>query len=140
RALEAYIETFREAIARRLPDAPYVHPLSGGRDSRHILFALVEAGVPPSEVVTLAHVPPKADEDARVAALVAERLGLPHRLLSRSVRPIEDELRKNRLTHFAAPFTHTWATPLVDHLAAYDGVLFDGFGGDVLSMGRYLEP
>ncbi len=138
-ALDAYIEEFRAAIGRRIPETPYVHPLSGGRDSRHILFALVEAGVPPDEVVTLRHLPPKPNEDRRIASLVAERLGLRHRVLPRSDRPIDDEIRKNRLTHFASPLTHAWMMPLVDHLAAYRGVLFDGFGGDVLSMARYLD-
>ena len=138
-AIDAYIEEFRSAIGRRLPDAPYLHPLSGGRDSRHILFALVEAGVPPSELLTVRHMPPKPDEDARVAGLVAERLGLRHRVLPRSRHPVEDEASKNRLSHFEAPFTHTWSMPLVRHLAGYDGVLFDGFGGDTLSMARYLK-
>lgn len=139
RALDAYIDEFRAAVGRRLPDAPYIHPLSGGRDSRHILFVLVEAGVPPAELLTVSHLPPKPDEDLRIAGLVAERLGLRHRVLPRSDRPVEDEARKNRLTHFASPLTHTWMMPLIDHLAAYRGVLFDGFAGDALSMARYLD-
>lgn len=138
-AIDGYIDEFRAAIGRRLPDASYVHPLSGGRDSRHILFALVEAGAPPSELLTVRHMPPKPDEDARIAGLVADRLGLRHRVLSRSPHPVEDEASKNRLSHFEAPFTHTWSMPLVQHLAPYDGVLFDGFGGDMLSMARYLK-
>ncbi|MFW6084154.1 MAG: asparagine synthase-related protein [Gemmatimonadota bacterium] len=139
-ALDAYVDEFRAAIGRRVPDEPYVHPLSGGRDSRHSLFALVEAGAPPSELLTVRHVPPKPDEDLRIARRVAERLGLPHRIIARSDRPVEDEARKNRLSHFEAPFTHGWSMPLVDHLSDYRGVLFDGFGGDVLSMARYLDP
>lgn len=138
-ALDAYVEEFRAAIGRRIPLEPYVHPLSGGRDSRHILFALVEAGSPPSELLTVRHVPPKPDEDLRVARLIAERLGLPHRVIARSGRPVEDEARKNRLSHFEAPFTHGWSMPLIDHLADYRGALFDGFAGDVLSMARYLD-
>lgn len=138
-AIDAYIEEFRAAIHRRLPDAVDTHLLSGGRDSRHILFALVEAGTPPAELLTVRHVPPRSNEDARVARLVAERLGLRHRVLPRSEHPVEDEAWKNRLSHCESPSTHTWLMPLVRHLAGYDGVLFDGFAGDTLSMARRLS-
>lgn len=142
-ALVAFAELLRSAVARRLPETanePFLLPLSGGRDSRHILYALLEAGAPPSAVVTVRHIPPKADEDVRVAGILANELGLAHSVLQRSERRLEDELRKNRLTQFEAPQTHAWAMPLVDHLADYAGPLFDGFGGDTLSMARYLDP
>jgi hypothetical protein len=140
RAMEGYVELFRAAIERDLPDEPFLHPLSGGRDSRHILFALVEAGAAPTATLTVRHQPPKPDEDARIAALVSERLGLEHRLLDQPERRVAAELRKNELTDFATPGSHSWWIPLVDYLDGYDGVLFDGYAGDVLSMARYLDP
>ena len=48
-ALDGYILLFREAIRRRQPAVDdFAVPLSGGRDSRHILLALCEAGHRPA--------------------------------------------------------------------------------------------
>ena len=40
-AMDLYAQVFREAVRRRIPDdRRWVLPLSGGQDSRHILFTL----------------------------------------------------------------------------------------------------
>ena len=137
--LDGYVERMRASIRRRLPAGPYLHGLSGGRDSRHLLFALVEAGAPPEAIVTARHYPPRPDEDARVAALIAGRLGIPHRVLDQPPERLRQELRKNPLTGFSSPDWHAWGVALGEYMGAHTPVMFDGLGGDTLSMGRYLD-
>jgi asparagine synthase (glutamine-hydrolysing) len=68
---EAFQDLFRQSIRRRLPsDENFVVPLSGGRDSRHILLELAEQGVRPNYCITLRHYPPRPNEDIRISALV----------------------------------------------------------------------
>ena len=68
-AVDAYIALFRQAMQRRpSPEAPAILPLSGGRDSRHILLELCASGRKPACCLTVRNFPPRADEDARVAA------------------------------------------------------------------------
>jgi len=62
-AIDAFIQTFRGAIRRRLPSHEFHLPLSGGRDSRHILCALVDAGEEPQTCVTIEHFPPRGNDD-----------------------------------------------------------------------------
>ena len=81
-ALDAYIESFRRAVQRRLPvDARFAVPLSGGRDSRHILLELCHLGYRPQFCITIPRYPPRAPEDERVATLLTRELGVPHTLL-----------------------------------------------------------
>jgi asparagine synthase (glutamine-hydrolysing) len=113
-------------------------PLSGGRDSRHILYALVHGGNAPTCCATSRHFPPKSDEDARIAAEVASALGIRHFVLDSSKEPIRAELEKNELTNFCAD-EHAWILELSRFVRSggYE-VLYDGIGGDVLSAGLYL--
>jgi asparagine synthase (glutamine-hydrolysing) len=114
-------------------------PLSGGRDSRHILYALVSGARKPTTCVTLKHFPPRANEDARIAAEVAAALGVAHVVLEPAREPIAAELRKNELTNFCAD-EHGWILELADFVRShgYD-VLYDGIAGDVLSAGLFLN-
>ena len=115
-------------------------PLSGGRDSRHILYALMHGGHRPACCATLKHFPPKSDEDARVAAAVAAAVGVRHHVIESSREPIKAELRKNELTHFCAD-EHAWILEFGDFVRAGGyNVLYDGIAGDVLSAGLYLTP
>ena len=57
-AIEGAADLVHEAVRRCIPDDDaYVLPLSGGRDSRHLLLELIEAGHPPSSCVTAHHHP-----------------------------------------------------------------------------------
>ena len=47
-AIDGFIERFRRAVERRLGAGPAHVPLSGGRDSRHILLELCALGRPPA--------------------------------------------------------------------------------------------
>lgn len=139
-ALQAYVELFRQAMARRLPRGRDAVLLSGGRDSRHILFELMASGRRPSLVLTARHHPPKNNEDARVAAIVTAALGLGHEVVDQPDARVEAELRKNRVTNFVSPDMHAWYMVVRDSLAGRVEAVHDGLGGDVLSMARYLNP
>lgn len=137
-AVEGYIELFRRSVARRCPQAANaVVPLSGGRDSRHILLELVGQGGRP-RCVTVRHYPPRPNDDARIAAALAARLGLAHAVLDVPARRLAAERRKNELTHFCSD-EHVQFLPLADCLNGRAAAVYDGIGGDVLSQSAYLQ-
>ena len=137
-AVEALIASMERAIARRRPHSTYQLPLSGGRDSRHILLALVDAGCPPDACITVEHFPPRASHDATIAAELCRRLGLPHVVLPQRDRMCAEH-EKNRRTHFCSD-EHAQFVTLADHLAMDTLETYDGIGGDVLSQSSYLTP
>lgn len=137
-AIGRYVELFRGAMEHVAADPRRtVVPLSGGRDSRHILLELQAAGRPPA-CVTVRPVPPKSDEDARVAAALAAAVGVPHTI----VEPTEDrcqvEVEKNLLTSLCT-FEHGWVMDLARSLAGRELVLYDGIAGDTLSEAKYMN-
>lgn len=140
RAIKNYGEVFQTAIEKYvlLGKEKIGLPLSGGRDSRHILLALFHAGVKPHSCLTMKHIPPKTDEDTRIAAKVSSALGAEHITIEYDNAFLKAELRKNLLTDFCS-FEHSWLLPLSSYLKRekYD-VIFDGIGGDVLSAGLFL--
>ena len=137
-AVEGYIELFRRSISRRCPQqAGVVVPLSGGRDSRHILLELVEQGARP-RCLTVRHYPPRPNDDARIAAALTARLGLDHAVLDVPSQRLAAERRKNELTHFCSD-EHVQFLPLADRLNGRAEAAFDGIGGDVLSQSAYLR-
>ena len=77
----------------------------------------------------------RTDEDARIAALVADAAGVPHVVLEQPDR-FDAERRKNLLTSFCSD-EHAWALALADFLTGR-AAAFDGLGGDVLSAGLFL--
>ncbi len=135
--IQTYNRLFQKAIEHRiLPGEPFAVPLSGGRDSRHILLELCRQGHKPQFCVTLPSYPPKGDE-TQVARAVSQAMGVRH-VAVRSLPRMEAELRKNRLTHFCAD-EHAWFTALTDYLPQKVGVVYDGIGGDVLSAGLFSD-
>ena len=138
-AIDGYISLFREAVRRRIPaDDDVVVPLSGGRDSRHILLELCEAGRPPSLCLTARHYPPRTDEDAELATQVATALAVRHVVLDQPERRLRSELLKNLKTGFCAD-EGTAFMAIGDYLAGEEWAVFDGIGGDVLSAGLFLN-
>ena len=138
-AIDGFIDLFKAAIARRLPSAPYVLPLSGGRDSSHILFALHEAGHAPAACVTVRHFPPRGNDDEIVARELCAMLGIAHCLISQPSDRGLLERRKNAATHSCSD-EHAQFVVLADHLRAHTRETYDGIGGDVLSQSGYLTP
>jgi asparagine synthase (glutamine-hydrolysing) len=137
-AIDAYIEVFRHAIRRRIPDGnQFAVLLSGGRDSRHILLELVRNGAIPKFCLTMDIPPSHEDSDALVAARLAEVLGVPHIVLSAGDGGLWEEVEKNVKTNFCAD-EHAWMIPAAGYLRKRVDTIYDGIGGDVLSAGLYM--
>ena len=136
-AVDGYASLFRAAIRRRLPrDNEFVVPISGGRDSRHILFELLQAGRRPKFCVTAQHFPPRPNPDLEVAGHLCAALGLRHVVLEHPTSRVRTELRKNVETHFCSE-EHAWGLAVADRLKGETRVLYDGIAGDILSASLY---
>jgi hypothetical protein len=131
-AVDGMIELTRQAIRRRLPAAPsYWVPLSGGRDSRHVLLELSRQRQG-AKCITAAMPSRAGANEVRVAAELAQRLGLSHQIVAASTHEVDAELAKNRLTNFCAD-EHRWYLALTPTLEGEPGDVYDGLAGDVLS-------
>jgi asparagine synthase (glutamine-hydrolysing) len=137
--LDAYIDLFRASMAKRLPAGRLALPLSGGRDSRHILLALRELGRSPDVCITARHFPPRGDDDTEVARELCQRFGIPHLVVDHPPCRLEAELAKNRRTHFCAD-EHVQMMPIADWLQRHPSTAYDGIAGDVLSGGHLRRP
>jgi hypothetical protein len=139
-AIDGFIDLFRQAMRRR-PGIEHdvVVPLSGGRDSRHILLELCATGRPPDVTVTIPRFPPRPSEDERLAPIVARELRVPHRLLEQHDSTFPSEYRKNWETHLCAD-EHAWYVAMVDQIAATARTVYDGLGGALSVPNRFLSP
>ena len=139
-AKNIYSELFRNSIRKFLNvmGMKVGVPLSGGRDSRHILFELISSGIEPFSCITVKPQPPKPDEDVKVARKVCEYLDVNHIILDQLLSFLDAEKEKSRITDFCS-LEHSWILPLSKYLfeERYD-CIFDGIGGDVLSAGLFL--
>jgi asparagine synthase (glutamine-hydrolysing) len=103
--------------------------LTGGRDSRAMLYALLDLGVLDIQTYTITSSLVKP-ADTETAARVANLVGVPHTPLGEG-DPFVNELIKNRRAHFMAE-EGGWYAPSLELLAGKDAALYDGVGGDVL--------
>jgi hypothetical protein len=136
--LDDYISLFQQAMKRRPAVGNVVLPLSGGRDSRHILFELVQSGAA-AGVASMQCVSSEAKstlEDVRVAQCLSHALGMPHRVIPHGKRFVPTALRKNLVTSFCSD-EHTWAMPMCDSVNQAQVTLYDGLGGGMLSGGAF---
>ena len=134
-AIDTYIELFRQAMKRRLVrDRRVVLPLSGGRDSRHILLELCRNGHPPDLAVTIDL---QSCGDADAARLVARACNINHIVIPETRRLLPQFLRLQEETSFNLA-RETAFFALADYLKESDDVIYDGIGGDVLSAGLFL--
>ncbi|HJT26335.1 MAG TPA: asparagine synthase-related protein [Pyrinomonadaceae bacterium] len=137
--IDTYIALFRSSIERRLQNSGKTAvPLSGGRDSRHILLELCRAGHPPDITATLRHLPPRSNGDAESAAQLTAALKIQHTILDQPKSRLSPELRKNVDTNFST-FEHGWIMPMADFLNGRVESAYDGVAGDVLSAGHFLD-
>jgi asparagine synthase (glutamine-hydrolysing) len=84
-AIVTYGELFQKTIDKTLRTEKKVAvPLSGGRDSRHIIFSLCRTGNLPDACLTAIHPPPRANEDAKIARLICEKLGIAHHTIEQN--------------------------------------------------------
>lgn len=145
-AVEAMIEMPRAAIARSLAawDGPIVLPLSGGRDSRHLLLELRHQGRAPDLCITFQHARSGIEPDAAAARAICAATGQPHAILGAPRRRAHDILRALVLTGLCAD-EHAQMLPLHDMIARggmdqRGGAVprggwatFDGIAGDILT-------
>ena len=137
-AIDAFIDLFRKAMKGKLVHDRIAVPLSGGRDSRHIIFEMAEHGRLPAACFTLKHIPPRPDEDSRIASIVARRLGCSHVVLEQPRNSVRRELNKFYATNFESN-EHTQFQPLVEAIDSNFDSIVDGFGGDFLSNAAQID-
>ncbi len=138
-AVHAYGEVFQQAVEEMLPpeDVDMVVPLSAGRDSRHILYAMVRAGRAPKSVITARSMPPRPDNDAQTAAQITRAMNLQHVIVEQSDDRFADEIDKDLLTDFCSD-EHAHMMPVARWLADQQTqVSWDGIAGDIISCGVY---
>jgi asparagine synthase (glutamine-hydrolysing) len=138
-AMKEYASRFHDAV-RAMPGAAedVVLPLSGGKDSRHILFELMRCGRKPSRCITTNQYQVGDFGDVPAATELAKTFDIPHDIVSPPVDRLGAELRKNVETGFCAD-EHAWLLAVADAMPN-KGIVFDGIGGDVLSAGLFLVP
>lgn len=135
--MDDFIDLFRAAIKRRaeLHERAIV-PLSGGRDSRHIVLELARIGRPPVACYTVDRTEWKSKE-SEVASMVARQAGILHVIVPGSWPSVQNEIKTALLINFSS-YCHSWQLDLVDALAGSSEPLYDGIAGDVLSESRSL--
>jgi len=138
-AIDRYIDLFAKAMAKRAPASnDFAIPVSGGRDSRHILLELHRMGFNPRACVTAMDNPPDPNEDPRIAAILCEALGFRHVIVDQQLSTFAAQRRKNVETHFCAS-AHGWYLALADFLNHRTPCTYDGIAGDVLSQSKFLS-
>ncbi len=136
-AIDGYVSFFRDAVRRRIPEGKAAVTLSGGRDSRHILLELCEAGHPPAVCVTVGEYLYNHSNEAEIAAQLASLVGVPHVIVSQTESPFLLELKKNVLTNFCSD-EHAWFFSVADYLRDKVEVVYDGLGGSLFCDGFAL--
>lgn len=138
-AIDGYGELFRQAVRRRASrKVSFGFPLSGGRDSRHILLELNALGCLPEACFTTHDYPPYRVENIRIAGLLAERLGITQYVIGQPGSRVTEETRKNRITSYGA-MEHAWGMGFYRNLAKHTSIVYDGLAGDALSADTFLN-
>lgn len=137
-ALDGFVDRVAEAVRRRPPiSTSWVHPLSGGRDSRHLLLELCKQGHRPKEAVTWAPFRGGGGREAQAAGDVARALGIPHTRVTPTRSFTSYEFDKNLDTGFCAP-DHYLFIPLREYMCGRTECIYDGIAGDVLSQDSFM--
>lgn len=138
-AIDEYARLFSEAVGTSAPRSGKIAvPLSGGRDSRHILLELVRRNFVPDRCLTVRRRPGLDDEDISVARLVCDRLELKHEIVEQTLGRFEAECLKNVETGYAIQ-EHGWFVALGTFTKNRWENIYDGLAGDVLSAGLFLD-
>ncbi|WP_127110485.1 hypothetical protein [Pararhodobacter zhoushanensis] len=133
-AVEAFIELPRAAISRFLGswDGPIALPLTGGRDSRHILLEMAHQGRKPDTCLTFHHGGSALNAEVQSARAVAGRVGVTHRILGHPRLRLRDCVRGLLMTQLCAD-EHAQMMPMHDFLSGSAYAAVDGIGGDILT-------
>jgi asparagine synthase (glutamine-hydrolysing) len=133
-AIEAIIEMPRAGIRNFLKgwDGPITLPLTGGRDSRHILLEMVRQGRKPDTCLTFHHGGSSLNAEVQSARAISEFVGARHTILGKPRLRVRDMLRGLFLTQLCAD-EHAQMMPMHDYLSGSTSAALDGIGGDVLT-------
>jgi hypothetical protein len=128
-------QTFQAAVARcvrLMPERTATLPLSSGDDSRRILVALREQGVPFRALTVRVLQKGNRDLDGRFTGEMARDLGFEHRILEYCAPREYARDDAACRTLFASEIAeHTWLAPLIRELGPEPALVFDGLGGDI---------
>jgi len=138
RRIEEVYERLDEIVRRGVriipAETPAVLGLSGGRDSRHILFAHVAEGRPLPRLVTARHfINGLSERDLAAAQLIAARLEAPHTVVDQPGDRFPPEWDKNLMIGLQN-LDHSWGIAMRRALAGPE-VLYDGLSGGII-LGR----
>ncbi|SEA58089.1 hypothetical protein [Alkalimonas amylolytica] len=136
-----YQQLFARALAKlRGCQLPLYVPLTGGKDSRHILLTACALGLPVKESYTTRVLSPHSNDDVTIARELCQRLEVPHRVLNSEQRLHNAEQQKNIRTSFET-YDHFWINQVGQYMTQKTpGLVLDGFGGDVLSQSKVVTP
>ena len=142
-AIDAYISLFRQAMELRRPkDDNFILPLSGGRDSRHILLELCRMKCAPRRCVTSYKYPTLSSRrpDASIAPMLARRLNVSHSFFKDDESPFRRELTTNIVLNMCVD-EPAWIFALYDYINKNSPVCYDGIAA-LLSHSTYVtrEP
>lgn len=141
KAIATFSDLVRQAVRRRAsPDIPYVLPLSGGRDSRHIFLELMEMSCRPRVCITNHDFPPYRTQNIEIARRLAQQFDLPHQSLGQPASRLAVELAKNRLNNFGAA-ENVWCVSLYGEIArCHPGaIIYEGSPGGT-TYSQYCKP
>ncbi len=140
-AIDKYIHLFSESIRKRAPQGdPFVLPISGGRDSRHILLELLRQGHKPESAVTYEQFSGKSfGEDIRIGAALCEELGIRHVRLQQTEKYLAAELKKNVHTGFNTDENQQMYV-LADYMPQHTHITYDGIAGGIFTEGSFRWP
>ncbi|GAB4265932.1 MAG: hypothetical protein Kow0013_14600 [Pararhodobacter sp.] len=133
-AVEAFIEIPRRAIGAFMDHwaGETVLPLSGGRDSRHVLLEMTAQGRRPTTCLTFHHGGAARNAEVKAASAVATRAGARHTIMGRPRMRLRDSLRGILMTQLCAD-EHAQMMPTHDFLRGSAAAAIDGIGGDILT-------
>jgi hypothetical protein len=136
-AIRRYDELVRAAVAASRGPEHHAIGLSGGRDTRHILLALISQGLGVERIVSIYNSLWAPHTDARIAAALAKRIGKEAEIVPAIADRVTAEIEKNRDTELQT-LSHSWGLGLADALAG-SRTLYDGMGGAHLGRIRLVR-
>lgn len=140
-AIKHYATIFQNSMDRfaQVAKKNVVVPLSGGKDSRHILLSLLKAGCRPNFCITVDDISRKYEQEVLVAQNICALSGLKHVEIIQNMSCYDAEIKKNELTGYST-FDHGLFVTLRDNLDTQNlDFIFDGLAGDVLSQSSFLN-
>jgi asparagine synthase (glutamine-hydrolysing) len=139
RAIDGYVDLFRAAVQRRLPESEdFAVTLSGGRDSRHILLELCHAGFRPKVCATVGTYLYGENHEAQVASNLAASLGLHHTIVDQRESTFSLVSKRVHVTNFCAD-EHEWLFTAAEYLEGKVSTIYDGLGGSLFCDGFGLN-